>query len=225
MKLHRSLLTALALLLISTISAEAETRYIIDQLVVTVRSNKTSNYETLTTLITASPVQILEEDKRFVKVRTEKGIEGYILKQYVTKQTPKSIQLAQLQRQKASLEDQLKKQHLEFQETAGLATSSQTKIAQLNSELKQTTQRLEDVSKDYANLKQKAENVINLTNERDLLQEENSQMAGDLKVLQEENESFHRSNMIQWFLAGGGVFFAGWLAGKVSRKKRGYSRL
>jgi len=143
----------------------------------------------------------------------------------VTNKTPKSIQLAQLQREKASLEDQLKKQQLEFQETAGLATTSQTQIEQLSDELKQTTQRLEEVSKDYADLKQKAENVLNLTNERDLLQEENSQMAGELKILQEENESFHRSNMIQWFLAGGGVFFAGWLAGKISRKKRGYSRL
>lgn len=213
------------LILLLTPAAHAETRYVSDQLVITVRSNKTDNYEVLETLITASPMEILDEDKTFVKVRTQKGIEGYVRKQYVTKAIPKSIQLAQLKKQKAALEEQLQKQQLEFQEAAGLATSSQTIIEKLTNDLKQTRQQLDKVSEDFAQLKKKSEDVINLTAERDQLLEENSQAMSELTVLQEENKSFHRSNMIQWFLAGGGVFLAGWLAGKVSKKKRGYSRI
>ena len=212
------------LLLLLAISAHAETRYISDTLVVTVRSNKSSNYDVLTTLITATPVEVLDEDKTFVKIRTQKGIEGFISKQYVTKALPKAIRLAQLKKEKAALEEQLKQQQLEFQETKGVATSSQSVIDKLTSELDQTRQNLEKVSTDYSDLKLKAENVIDLTTERDQLLEENSQINKELKVLQEENKGFHRTNMIQWFLAGGGVFFTGWLAGKLSRKKRKYSR-
>jgi len=219
-----SLVTAILLLTIS-ISAYAETRYISDLLVVAVRSNKTNNYEALTTLISASPVEILEEDKTYVKVRTEKGIEGYIRKQYVTKAIPKAIQLAKLKKQKAALEAKLKQQQLEFQDASGLATSSQTTIEQLTSNLKTTEQELETIRKDYLQLKERSENVLNLTTERDQLLEENSQISSELAVLQEENKSFHRSNMIQWFLAGGGVFLVGWLVGKISRKKRGFSRI
>lgn len=219
------LFLTLFLLLIFGLYAQAETRYISDLLVVNVRSNTTDNYEVLTTLITASPVEILEEDKIFVKVRTEKGIEGFIRKQYVSKALPKSIQLAQLKKQKAVLEDELKRQQQKVQETAGLATSNQATNEQLSNELQQTRKQLENINKKYEQLLKDSENVLNLTTERDQLQQENSQIISKLEVLQEENKSFHRSNMIQWFLAGGGVFFIGWLAGKVSRKKRGFSRI
>jgi len=223
MKTILSYLFTITLLLVA-LSANAETRYIADQLVVTVRSNQSNNYEVLEPLLTGSPVEILEEDKTFVKVRTSKGAEGFIRKQYVSKALPKSVQIARLKKQLAALEEKLQKQQLEFQDASGLATSSQTVIEQLNSDLAQTQKELDKIQKNYTQLKQQSENVINLTAERDQLQTENNQMASELMVLQEENKGFHRSNMIQWFLAGGGVFFGGWLVGKISRKKRGYGR-
>jgi SH3 domain protein len=225
MKFPISTFLAAALLLTFTTSGHAETRYISDLLVVTVRSGKSNNYQVLATLPTASPVEILEEDKTYVKVRTEKGIEGYVRKQYVSKAIPKSTQIAQLKKQKAALEKKLAKQRLELQEVSGLSTSSQTVIEQLTNDLKQSEQQLKSVNNDYTQLKKQSDNVINLTTERDQLLEENNQIISELQVLQEENKSFHRSNMIQWFLAGGGVFLVGWLVGKVSRKKRGLSRI
>lgn len=212
------------LLLCITSTAAAETRYISDQLVVTVRDNKSNNYNVLGTLLTASPVEILEEDATFVKVRTSKGIVGYVLKQYVTKPLPKAVQLAKLQKQNAALEEKLSQQLRDFQESSNLATTSQATISQLTDELNQAQQQLSNVSKEYEELQRRSENVIDLTTERDQLQEENSQIISELEVLKEENSNFHRTNMIQWFLAGGGVFFFGWLAGKISRKKRNYSR-
>lgn len=205
-------------------SCYAETRYIADQLVVTVRSNKAQNYDVITTLLTDSPVEILEEDADFVKVRTAKGIEGYIKKQYVTKAIPKSLQIAELKTQKAALEQQLQKQRQSFQTASSAVSENESTIAELSAELEETKSTLEKVRQEYSDLQERSENVLNLTTERDQLLEENNQMQSELEVLQEENADFHRSNMIQWFLAGGGVFFGGWLAGKISRKKRGYSR-
>jgi len=212
------------LLLCLATTGAADTRYISDQLVVTVRSNKSKNYKSLDNLLTATPVQVLSEDANFVKVRTNKGIEGYIRRQYVTKKIPKAMQIATLKKEKAVLEAKLEKQQSEFQNANNLATSSQSTIKQLTAELEQTQQQLNLVSKKYAELQEQSANIINMTTERDQLLEENSQINSELKVLQEENAGFHRTNMIQWFLAGGGVFFGGWLAGKVSRKKQRYSR-
>lgn len=214
-----------ALLLIIVGAGYAETRYVSDQLVVTVRSSKSKNHDILATLPTATPVEILSEDASFVKVRTEKGIEGFITRQYVSKEIPKSIQIAKLKEQKSALEKQLQKQKLNYQQTSELATTSQSEIKQLRDELQQTKQQLESVSSAYKQLRERSENVVNLTAERDQLREDNSQILNELTVLQEENKDFHRSNMIQWFLAGGGVFLTGWLIGKISRKKHGYSRI
>ena len=74
---------AALLVLAAAAAAMAETRYVSDLLVVTVRSAKGNSYETLETLITGTPVEILEEDNTYVKVLTPKGSEGYILKQYI----------------------------------------------------------------------------------------------------------------------------------------------
>ncbi|MCK4621623.1 MAG: TIGR04211 family SH3 domain-containing protein [Desulfuromonadales bacterium] len=218
-----SLLILTLLLIVSAVSF-AETRYITDQLVITVRSNKTNNYEILTTLRTASPVKILAEDTEYVKVRTSKGIEGYVRKQYVSKAIPKKIQIEQLQQQRATLESQLQQQRQEFQEKSGLAMTSLKQLESLGDELKTTRLQLEQIKSDYDKLKKSSNNVVNLAAERDQLLEENSRMTNELVVLQEENRNFHRSNMIQWFLAGGGVFLIGWLIGKISRKKRGYGQ-
>lgn len=212
------------LLFAAVSAAVAETRYISDQLVITVRSSNTDKYEVLTTLLTASPVEILEEDKTFVKVRTAKGIEGYIRKQYISKALPKAIRIARLQEQNAKLEAQLAKQQQDFQETSDLAVNRQVQAESLTGDLNKTRKELEKVSADYAELKVRSASVLDLTAERDQLLTDNGQMLSQLTVLQEENSSFHRSNMIQWFLAGGGVFFGGWLIGKISRKKRGYDR-
>lgn len=224
MKRYRSLLITIALLLAVSFTVQAETRYISDRLVVSVRSNMGADYQVLEHLATDAPVEILEEVNGFVKVRTEAGNEGYIRSQYVSKALPKPIQIEQLQQQKAELEKRLQQQQQQLQDTAGASTSNQTELNKLSKELEQTSQQLVKVKQDYAQLQKDAANVINLATERDTLLEENSEINKELLILKEENRSFHRSNMIQWFLAGGGVFFGGWLVGKLSRKKRGYGR-
>ena len=213
-----------ALLLVMATFSFAETRYVSDHLVVTVRSNKTDNYQVLATLGTASAVDILNEDANYLKVRTSKGVEGYIRKQYITKALPKSLQIATLEKQKAALENELAQQQQNLKATSGLANTHQAENDQLTGDLKQTKQQLEKLSSDYTALLESSGNVINLGIERDQLLEENLKISNQLIVLQEENKDFHRTNMIQWFLAGGGVLLVGWLLGKVSRKQRNYSR-
>lgn len=219
------LLLFLILLALPALQAVAETRYVTDTLIVTVRDSKGNQYKTLATLPSNSPVEILDEDKTFVRVRTEKGVEGYILKQYITKSTPKQIIITQLQARVDKLQADLEQQQLNCQEKTEFAASSQAQIDETSRQLETAKEQLARISQEYDSLKESSSNVVALSEERDQLAEQNTTLLSELQVLQEENKSFHRSNMIQWFLAGGGVFFGGWLVGKLSRKKRGFSRL
>ena len=219
------LLFLCCLIALSATSAFAETRYVTDLLIVTVRDNPSDNYQVLETLPTASPVEILEENQIFVKVRTEKGTEGYISKQYITATTPKKVIIASLQKQVDQLQRQLDSQKQKCTEQAEVAGGCQEQIEQLSKELATTRQNYQTLDSDFKNLQDRSQNVVELTTEHDRLAAENSALADELRVLQEENKGFHRSNMVQWFLAGGGVFFGGWLVGKISRKKRGFGRL
>jgi SH3 domain protein len=205
--------------------ASAETRYVTDMLIVTVRDNPSDNFQSLESLATAAPVEILAEDPIFVKVRTQKGTEGYIRKQYISPKTPKSLVIARLQHEVGQLQEQLATQTENCQEQSEAAGSGQARIEALSGELKTSRQQLEKISKEFEQLKERSKNVVDLTSEREQLAEENNRLASELGVLREENKSFHRSNMIQWFLAGAGVFLGGWLVGKISRRKRGFNRL
>ena len=222
---HHLILLGLVLLASAT-SAYAETRYISDVLVVTVRDQKGDNYNVLETLTTATPIEILEEDKTYVKVKTPKGTVGYILKQYITKELPKALQIKQLNGQVSDLQAQLDQLREKSQESLDTASQSQAQIDSLTKQLEQTRQELATVNNKYQQLLKNSENVVNLTTENEQLIEQNKLINSELLVLREENQNFHRSNMIQWFIAGAAVFFGGWLIGKISRKKqRGYSRL
>ena len=226
MKSFRHLILIGLVLLAAATSAYAETRYISDVLVITVRDQKGDNYNVLETLTTATPVEILDEDKTYVKVKTPKGTVGYILKQYITKELPKALQIKQLNGQVSDLQAQLDQLREKSQESLNTASQSQAQSDSLTKQLEQTRQELATVDNKYQQLLKNSENVINLTTENEQLIEQNKLINSELMVLREENQNFHRSNMIQWFIAGAAVFFGGWLIGKISRKKqRGYSRL
>jgi SH3 domain protein len=225
MKLLPSALLVLSALLMTLSQAYADTRYVSDILVVTVRDQKGDNYKILESLTSSTPVEILDEDKTYVKVRTPKGTEGFIRKQYITKELPKAIQVKRLEKEVAELEQTLNTHRQSSQESRQSVDQQKRQIEELSEQLGQARRQLEQTSASYQELRDSSENVVLLTSENEQLIEQNNQMSAELEILREENRNFHRSNMLQWFLAGAGVFFGGWLIGKISRKKSsGFSR-
>jgi len=216
--LHLTFYTFFFLYLAS--SAYAKTGYISDQLIVTVRSGKGNQYKVLETLPTATPVEILEDDKTYVKVITPKGTEGYIQSHYVSQEIPKSFQIKQLKTEVKTLQQQLETEQKNFQTAQSEADIQRQKTEELSKQLEQNQEKLNQTDRDYKKLLSKSDNVLGLSTENEKLIEENQLLNSELVLLREENHNFHRSNMIQWFLAGGGVLFFGWLIGKFSRRKQ-----
>ena len=204
----RSLLIALCLLLLAG-TCLAETRYVSDVLVVTVRATADNNSEILTTVITGAPLEVLGEEGEFLQVRTEKGVEGYIRSQYITKEIPKALQIAQLK----GANEQLKAEN----------AKTKASLADLQKQLDKTSdtnEELEKIRSDYMALQQASDNVVQITNERDQLLQENNDLTARMQQLKEENNLYLRTGVIKWFLAGAGVLVVGWVMGKISRKKK-----
>src|SRR6056297_220152 len=216
------LVSLLAVLLAGT--ATAETRYISDTLVVTVRNNTSNDYQVLERLISNTPVTILAEQGNFYQVRTPDGSEGYVLQQYITAEPPKTLIIEQLQTQIAALEEdyrQLQARYTELQDVNEDAVENTNLVIQLE----ETRTNLKQMTEQYENLRESSADVLTLYENNQLLEEQNQSLNREVQVLREENSSFHRSNMIQWFLAGAAVFLGGWLIGKISRQKsRSFSR-
>jgi SH3 domain protein len=193
---------------------------------------KSSQHKILKTLKTGTPLEILnEEDETYLKVRTQDGTEGYVLRQYVSANPPKSQRIAELERLNSSLQKKissleaansnLKTQLKSYQENYQQEVSSiSVKSAELEKNLEQAMINERIMAEKYDTLLAQSENVVEITAERDLLSEKSKKLQADVAVLSEKNEKLSDARMVKWFLAGGGVFFFGWIIGKISRKKR-----
>lgn len=220
-----------AWLLLTVAAATAETRYVNDQLIIDLRAEPNTSSMVITTLKTDAPLEVLADNGRFLKVRTEGGEVGYVLSQYVTSSLPKSVQLSHLAKERDELQGKLKRLAEEQGKTSSqleqarqqqeeLSRELQAKLTAAEQELDSTRHQLSAANAKYEALKKDSGDVGAVVEERDRLQKENDRLNAEISSLREENSSLLRSGMIQWFLAGGGVFFLGWVIGKISRKKR-----
>lgn len=226
----------LALLSIFTLSVgivDAKTQYVSDELVISMREGKGNEYKIIKTLTTGTPLEIIEESQQHLRVRTQDGQEGWVLKQYITSEAPKAklvaglqqendrlrTELGQYKRDKDSLQNELKTAKLGYND----------KITELNKSIsadrdggEKTAKRLEEISRRYDTLVEHSKNVVELMNERDKLKTLNGSLSTETEHLRKENAHLKRLQILWWFLAGAGVFFIGWITGRVSKKKKYY---
>lgn len=200
---------------------DAQTQYISDMLVVTLRSNTGTNHQVLERLASNTPVTILREEGNFSLVRSPSGTEGFILKQYLTPNTPKAAVIEQLQADLSAL----RAEHDSLLNRLPEAPEADPRSADLTVQLEEARSSLKQMTEQYESLRAGSSDALTLLEDNQLLREQNELLNREVAVLREENSSFHRANMVQWFFAGAGVFFGGWLIGKISRQRpRGFSR-
>jgi SH3 domain protein len=202
-------------------SAWAETRYVIDQLIVTVRSAPNDNAEILQSIKTGEPVELLEDGKTYIKVRTQKGTVGYSLKYYYTADTPKTQVIAQLERERDRLQQQVNELQAALKPKVGEdGLTEKQRLEKALLELNQTKKSLAEVSGKFDRLTADTRDVSAVIAERDRLRQESTVLNEERSRLRQENDSLLRGKTIQWFLAGAGTLFCGWIVGRMSRKRR-----
>ncbi|MBF0203162.1 MAG: TIGR04211 family SH3 domain-containing protein [Desulfamplus sp.] len=90
--------------LIAIPSLYAETGYVSDMLILSLKEKPGRQYNTIKTLRSNTPVEIVETTDRFLKVKTEEGDMGWVESQYITRELPKTIIIEQLTAKLESLQ-------------------------------------------------------------------------------------------------------------------------
>ena len=211
----------------------ANTQYVSDELVITLREGKGSEYKIIKSLKAGTPLEIIEESEQHLKVRTGAGSEGWVLKQYVTEETPKPViigglekkidrlntEIEQYNKDKESLQDELKTAKSDHNKKI---KDLKQNVSVSKGKAEQTARELKKITRKYNALVKDSKDVVNLVAERDSLKASNISLVTMTEQLQQENDKLKRLQMIWWFVAGGAVFFVGWIIGKISRQKRFY---
>ncbi|MFQ5900098.1 MAG: TIGR04211 family SH3 domain-containing protein [Thermodesulfobacteriota bacterium] len=225
-------LLILGFILINTaVFVYADTQYISDKLIVTMRQGMGNEYKIVKMLKTGTTVEVIEETDKYYKVQTEDGQEGWVLKQYITTDIPKPIIISgfkkEIEKLKNALETLNKKRDALKKELTSSKSIHKGKIKKLeksinkkNDEINSLTKQLQKMTYKYNKLVENSGNVTKIISECNMLNEENSKLRTENSSLLQENKRLSKRETILWFLAGGGVFLFGWIAGKLSRKRK-----
>ncbi len=235
MKIKNTLLLSLTvlgfILLLVPVSVHAETRYVSDVLVITMRTGAGDEYKIIDTLKTGTALEVLDESGNHLKVRTADGKEGWVLKQYLSAELPKKTVISRLKREVERLKSAAGKlereravinkslaaeKNLRTRDVRGLDKSLKKKTGQVT----ELTRQLKDMTGKYDRLSKDSAEVVAVVEERDRLSEDNTRLGTENEVLTKKTERLRRRSAVYWFLAGGAVFLIGWLVGQVSKKRR-----
>jgi SH3 domain protein len=169
-------------------------------LILTLRQGPGPTHQVLKTLESNTPLTILEEENNYFKVQLSSGETGWVDKQFVMFDTPKTLIIENLEQEKAALEKQL------------------NDLFAANDALKD---QVASIQKQYAALPDKSRDILRTIEKNELLEKQNQQLAKQVALLEDESGKLFKTGMIKWFLAGFAVIIIGWLIGRsVSGKSR-----
>lgn len=221
------------LLSVSVRVTYADRRYVSDMLIITLRTGKGREYKVIKTLKTDTPVEVLEENEDYLRVRTDEGEEGWVAKQYITSAVPKYVIIEGLKKETSTLNtriEELEKKQASLLEQFEVATQRhaakveglEKNASNSKKEASHLKTKLAQITEKHNTLIDQSKNVVDLISAQKRLQAKNVNLNTRVAHLQNENTDLRNTRRLQWFLAGAGVFFIGWIAGKVSRKKKYY---
>lgn len=214
MKLTFSALLTALLITLSLSSFAESTRYVSEELEITMRSGQGVKFGIKRMLTSGTKLSVIEKNESgYSKVRTEGGAEGWVLTRYLSNTPSSKNKLIASDQKVANLELDLA-QHKE--ELKSLSEQS-ANTSMENTSLSETTQRL---TKELAELRRTAANAIALTDENRLLSERLQQIEHDMQTITIENSKLKSNDTRNWFLIGAAVLFSGIVLGLILPRMR-----
>ncbi len=203
----------LTLMLAVATAAAAETNYVDDTLVITLRTGQGNAYQILRTLNSGTALEILGREDKYAHVRTPDGTEGWVLTQYLTPQPIARDRLIQAEQKLARFEtenQQLKKD---------LATLRSEKRS-VEGDHKQIAGTAEKLQAELERMKTVAARPMELEKQNQEMRQRLQELELHANIVSEENTALRDRANRDWFLAGAGVLFGGLLLGLVLPKLR-----
>ena len=206
------LLVGMALLTISPFSF-ADEAYIRDTLYVPLRGGESSEHRIIHRGIkSGTPLERLETNEQtgYTRVRTGKGLEGWLLTQYLVDEPIASTQLDIVKSELQSLDTKHQQTLLSLKEV-----KEARKVLADQNEL---------LAEDLATITTLSANVVVIDEQNKRLSEERDVLLQKLKNLNELTNALSDDRAQQWFLRGAGVILIGllfgfWLSRRIYHKR------
>jgi SH3 domain protein len=217
MKPLGTLLLAVSLLLASVAASFAAQIYVSDQFEITLRRGPGTNFKILRMLDSDTPLQSLEEQDGWLKVRTSDGLQGWVIKKYTMRRTPTRV----VNRNLRNKVEDLRAAVDDSQET--IAELRKTN-SELESTLKKTRSELQEARQSYQALKERSKEALEQNARYQSLADKYNSTTSELQTVKSENKELRSQTTLRWFLSGAGVVlfsaFLGFIFGRRNKQAR-----
>jgi len=194
---RQSIVIALLLLLILPLAAQAQTRYVSDELKITMRTGQGTQHKIIEMLKSGTPVEVLGQGDGYTRVRTPEGKTGWVLSRFLMNEPAARERIAanleRMQEMESRMESlQVKKDRLE---------SLEAENKQLKTEL--------------AEIRELNANTVAIHERNEQLKQQYDAREGELRRLREANARLKDDAAQTWFVRGAGVVLLGILIGLI----------
>lgn len=209
----------LALLLLIGAVAQAQTRYVSDNLIVELRRGPSTEYLILRNLQAGEAVEVLEQNAEngYSRVRAlDEGTEGWILTRFLTAEPIARDRLAVAERNLTAARARV----TELEQRVGDLSAE---LDRTKSELDQTRGVHGEVSAELADLRSASANVVQIREQNESLRQRLAERDQQVDRLTLENGVLASRNNQNWFIVGAGVLLGGIVIGLIApslRRKR-----
>ena len=206
------------ILLISSLSAQAENMYVTDVLKVTLRTGPSLNNKIIKMVESGQKIEVIEPGQEWSLVRLDDGMEGWILNRYMISDETNKIKL---ERFKSEHSDLKIRYSAIFEENSKFKAENQ----KLGSELSDTKKNLQRIRNDYESLKSSSAEFLTLKSNFEKVSRQLSEQTQKANEFEEQIANLEVSYYVKWFLAGSGVLFVGFILGFSTKRGRRQSSL
>jgi len=195
------------LIIITCIASIAEaqtTRYVTDQLEITMRSGKSTQHQVVRVLPSGTPVELLEVDTEsgYSRVRSPQGIEGWVISRYLDNMPSGRERLAEAEKKLANLNIENNR----LQENMTQLTSDKNTLEKDKQALTKENHRLDQ---ELTHIRQTAGSALAIDSENKSLKEKLNTLERNYQVVQQENDVLKDRSDRDWFMVGAGVILLG----------------
>jgi len=183
-------------------AAYAETRYVVDNLIITMRSGQSTQHQVLRTWPSNTALEILETGDKYSKARGPDGTEGWVLNQYISAKPTAKLLLA-------TANKQLSKAKSENEQLKAELSTLQNKEGNLSKQQRQLSRENKKQADELTHLRRVAAKPLKLENENQRLKKELLSLESEHDLLLQENQMLGDSSDREWFINGAiTVFFS-----------------
>lgn len=200
----------MAMLLGITLTVQAETRYVTDELEIDLRSGTSLQHRILRMIPSGTQLEILERDEAtgYTKVRTASGVEGWILSRYLTTTPPARVRLADTEKKLTELE-------IQSRERMAKLSQSDQEFLKTSEELVRVKDENLKLNKQLADIQRTASSALAIDAENKDLKNRLMQTEREQETLRQENMALHDRTARDWFMIGAGVLIVGIILGLI----------